>query len=134
MKKKLKKLNQKDIYRFQRDLADFLGVRRYGGCSNKQESDEKTALFLKTMEALKGKALFRLRANSHDLNVKRHLMHKAVFISNPAYYCRNYESESQYLTAANILGWETCNEWIFIVPEENVETALLFGFPNLETE
>ena len=135
-KNKLKKLNQKDIDLFHRDLADFLGVRRHGGCLSKQESDEKTDLFFELMEALKGKKLFCFnRQNSHELNVKRHIMHKAVFVSNPAYYCPSYESESIYIAAANLLGWtppnQMLNNCIFIVPEENVETVLLFGFPNM---
>lgn len=115
MKKKKKKLNQKDIDRFNRDLADFLGVRRYGGCLSKQESDEKTGLFEQIMKSLKGEVLFSCHCNSHELNVKRHLMSRSVFVHNPAYYRQIDEPER--------------NNLIYIVPEENVETALLFGFP-----
>jgi hypothetical protein len=134
-KNKLKQLNQKDIDRFHQDLADFLGVRRHGGCLSKQESDEKTDLFFEIMKSLQGKLLFRCNPNSHELNVKRHIMHKAVFVRNPAYYCRIYESEPAYMAAAKLLDWcppnQNFNDRIFIVPEENVETVLLFGFPNI---
>jgi hypothetical protein len=127
-----KKLNQKDIDRFQRDLADFLGVRRYGGCLSKKESDEKTELFFEVMRCLKGKPLL---PTSHNLNVNRHLLRNSIFVHNPAYYRRAYESEAKYLAAAEVLGWAPPNEMrnkeIVIVPEENIETALLFGFPNL---
>lgn len=121
---KKKKLNQKDIDRFNRNLADFLGVRRYGGydVGEEEESDKKTELFVQIMESLEGEFLFIASCcNSHELNVKRHLMSKSVFVRNPA-YCRQIDT--------TILRYKECrNDFVYIVPEENVETALLFGFP-----
>jgi len=134
--KKLKKLNKKDIDRFHGDLADLLGVRRHAGCRSEQESDEKTVHFYKIMECLKGKHLrMGIQGGCKDLNISRHMLNKVVFVSNPAYYRTIFLSEFQHRIVSALLGYRPSNEFlnrkIFIVPEENVETVLLFGFPNV---
>ena len=107
-----KRLNQKDIERLQKNIAELLGVRIYGGVLDKRNSDEKTASFCEAMNSLGGELL---DMNSHELNKRRKSLHKHIFISNPAYYRQKDGS---------------FNELVFAVPEENAETALLFGFPN----
>ena len=118
MKTTKKRLNQKDIERLKRKIAEHLEVAPWGGLGSRSESDKKTQMFVELMETCGGQYLQLI---PHHLNVLRRKLHKCVFIGNPAYH------------NGILSGQPHGNNIVYIVPEEKAEALLLIGLPKRST-
>jgi hypothetical protein len=115
-KTKKKGLNQKDIERLNRKIAEHLGVPTDGGLEDRRSSDEKTQTFVRLMESCGGEFVHMV---PHGLNSLRRKLHKHafVFIGNPAYHNGNPSNRPHR------------NDFVYMVPQEKAEILLLLGLP-----